>query len=109
MAKKRSFKEIEDGVSELPEVFSKYRGWSVWIEKDETHKYVITAVRENSDGYEIGRVEINGDEIDEDEDVETVVSNKIDEEEERLEEKKNWNENYPHIMGLANDPDWFDS
>ena len=99
----------EDIVSELPEVCSCYRGWDIWVEKDDAHKFKITAVLEDDVEYEIDRITIYGDEIDEDTDVDTFVTDRIDEREDERAEARDWNENYPRYMGLDEDPDWEES
>ena len=99
----------ENNETELPEVCSCYRGWDIWVEKDDAHKFKITAVLENDDEYEIDRITIYGDEIDEDTDVDTFVTDKIDEREDERAEARDWNENYASYMGLDEDPDWEES
>ena len=99
----------ENNETELPEVCSCYSGWDIWVEKDDAHKFKITAVLENDDEYEIDRITIYGDEIDEDTDVDTFVTDKIDEREDERAEARDWNENYASYMGLDEDPDWEES
>ena len=101
--------EDYDDDSELPDVCSRYSGWDIWVEKDDAHKFLVTAVLENDDEYEIDRIEINGDEIPEDTDVESYVTDKIDEREEERAEARDWNNNYASYMGLDEDPDWNES
>lgn len=92
---------------ELPEICSSYHGWSIWVEKDETHKFVITAVLENDEEYEIDRIEIPGDQIDENEDIETYITDKIDDREEEHADRRDWSDNYTDYMNLSDD--WSDS
>ena len=99
----------ENNETELPEVCSCYRGWDIWVEKDDAHKFKITAVLENDDEYEIDSITIYGDEIDEDTDVDTFVTDRIDEREDERAEARDWNENYASHMGLDEDPDWNES
>lgn len=99
----------ESNETELPEVCSCYSGWDIWVEKDDAHKFKITAVLENDDEYEIDRITIYGDEIDEDTDVDTFVTDRIDEREDERAEARDWNENYASYMGLDEDPDWNES
>ena len=99
----------EDIVSELPEVRSSYSGWGIWVEKDDAHKFKITAVLENDDEYEIDRITFYGDDIDEYTDVDTIVTDKIDEREDERAEARDWNENYANYMGLDEDHDWEES
>ena len=99
----------ENNETELPEVCSCYRGWDIWVEKDDAHKFKITAVLENDDEYEIDSITIYGDEIDEDTDVDTFVTDRIDEREDERAEARDWNENYASYMGLDEDPDWNES
>lgn len=101
--------EEEDDDFELPKIFSSYHKWKIWIDKDEGHKYVVTAVLENDDGYEIDRFEIYGDEIAEDADIETVVEEEIDDRDEQRKEAEDFNKNYHRYMGLDEDPDWDES
>lgn len=101
--------EDYDDDSELPDVCSRYSGWNIWVEKDDVHKFKITAVLENDDEYEIDRITIYGDEIDEDADVDTFVTDRIDEREDERAEARDWNENYASYMGLDEDPDWNES
>lgn len=92
---------------ELPEVCDSYRGWSISVERDEEHKYVISAVTCNDEGEIISSLEINGDEIGEHDDADDAITRKIDEYEEDEAAKNYWNKNYEKEMGL--DSDWYDS
>lgn len=105
---------------ELPELCSRYSGWDIWVEKDDAHKFkviatlsrverleIVPGVFEEIDKEEIDRIEINGDEIDAD--VETYVTDKIDEREEERAEARDWNKYYASYMGLDEDPDWEES
>ena len=91
--------EKENDSSELPQIVSSYRGWS------------ITAVLEVPDKYgyeiEIDRIEIYGDEIDEDSDIENFITDRIDEREEEKAEIYDYQKNYKHYMGLG--ADWEES
>lgn len=96
----------DDDDDELPQISPSYHGWSISVEKDKVHKYVVTAVLENDDGYEIDRFEIYGDEIDEDADIETVVEEEIDYRNEKRAEAEDFIKNYKNEMNL--DPDFDD-
>lgn len=96
----------DDDDDELPQISPSYHGWSISVEKDKVHKYVVTAVLENDDGYEIDRFEIYGDEIDEDADIETVVEEEIDCRNEKRAEAEDFIKNYKNEMNL--DPDFDD-
>lgn len=99
----------ENNERELPEVRSCYRGWDIRVEKDDAHKFKITAVLENDYEYEIDRITIYGDEIDEDTDVDTFVTDRIDEREDERAKARDWKKNYGGYMGLDEDPDWEES
>ena len=99
----------ENNETELPEVRSCYRGWDIRVEKDDAHKFKITAVLEKDDEYEIDRITIYGDEIDEDTDVDTFVTDRIDEREDERAKARDWKKNYAGYMGLDEDLDWEES
>ena len=99
----------ENNETELPEVRSCYRGWDIRVEKDDAHKFKISAVLEKDDEYEIDRITIYGDEIDEDTDVDTFVTDRIDEREDERAKARDWKKNYAGYMGLDEDPDWEES
>ncbi len=101
--------EGDGGDSELPDIFSSYNGWDVWIEKDPAHKFKVTATLDSEYEIEIDRIEIYGDKIDEGADIETIVAEKIDERDEERASMDDWNRHYGSYMGLSEDPDWFDS
>lgn len=101
------FEEEEDDGFELPEIPSCYHGWKIAIDKDEEHKYVVTAFLENADGYRMDSFEINGDEIAEDDDIETLVEEEIDDRNDKQEEADDFIKNYRNPMGL--DSDWFEA
>ncbi len=97
---------------ELPEVSDSYLGWSISVEGDEEHKYVISAVKynyvEEIDEREIiASLEMNGDEIGEHDDADAAITRKIDEYEKDEAAKNYWNKNYEKEMGL--DSNWYDS
>ena len=85
---------------ELPEVCSCYRGWSIWVEKDDDHKYIVTAVLRNEDGDEIDKVEIKGDEIDKNESAEDAIINEINENERINAEFQDYRKHYFDYMNF---------
>lgn len=93
--------EEEEDNFELPKICSEYRGWSICVEKDDEHGYVITATLFNAMEFPIDSIEVNGDEIG-DRDPEEFIVDKIDE---REEDRQNWHDYDPS----PDDPDWSDS
>ena len=95
----------DDDDDELPQISPSYHGWSISVEKDKEHKYVVTAVPD--DRYNHDSIKIYGDQIDDD--IETVIENEIDYSNEKRAEAEDFIKNHRKYMNLDEDPDFDDS